>query len=377
VTASDGDREFADFSVAAKFVDGQVVLALQGEVDVLSAPEFGAFFETMIDRGHRSVVLDLSRLRFMDASGLAVIARGADRLEVTGGTLTIRTPMAMISRMLDITGFARLVQLEPGESAYGHPGPYLSDEAGEHLAAHRAPAHAYGVTKGMMTFASIHSDDELIDGALRLAVSLAGAVVGGADGVSVSLRRRGSLSTVAATDETVSRMDANQYDTGEGPCVDASTKGHRFVAESLASETRWPAFTPRARALGIASILSSPLLVKKRPVGALNIYSLTPSAFSARDQELASAFAAQASSLLGDAELRLSDNELSVRFQGALRAREVIAQAQGILMERESISEQAAYGALRRFSLNNGRPLYERAANIVASTRQGTTDPDG
>jgi AmiR/NasT family two-component response regulator len=55
----------------------------------------------------------------------------------------------------------------------------------------------------------------------------------------------------------------------------------------------------------------------------------------------------------------------------------VIAQAQGILMERESISEEDAYGALRRFSLRNGRPLYERAENIVASARQGPTDPDG
>jgi anti-anti-sigma factor len=374
MTDGDGDGGLADFSVAASFVDGQVVLALQGEVDVLTAPEFSAFFETMIDRGHRSVVLDLAGLRFMDASGLAVISRGADRLEVSGGTLTIRTPMAMIGRMLDITGFARLVQLQPGESTYGHPGPCLSDGSGEELVARRAPAHTYGMTKGMMTFASIHSDDELIDGALRLAVSLAGTVVGGADGVSVSLRRRGVLSTVAATDQTISRMDANQYQTGEGPCLDASTKGHWFLAESLESETRWPAFTPRARALGIQAILSSPLLVKERPVGALNIYSLTPSAFSVRDQELAAAFAVQASSLLGDAEMNLSDDELSVRFQGALRAREVIAQAQGILMERDGVSEKDAYGALRRFSLRNGRPLYERAENIVASTRPG---PDG
>jgi anti-anti-sigma factor len=363
------DRALSDFSVAASFVDGQVILALEGEVDVLSAPEFGAFFETMIDRGHRSVVLDLARLRFMDASGLAVIARGAGRLEVTGGTLTIRTPIAMIGRMLDITGFARLVELEPGQSAYGQLGPDPVDEG--------APTHSYGMTKGLTKFASIHSDDELIDGALRMAVSLAGVAVGGADGVSVSLRRRGILTTVAATDQTISTMDANQYQTGEGPCVDASTEGHWFHAESLERETRWPAFTPRARALGIQAILSSPLLVQEHPVGALNIYSLTPSAFSVRDQELAAAFAAQASSLLSDAEGNLSDDELSIRFQGALRAREVIALAQGVLMEREGLSEKDAYVALRRFSLGNGRPLSERAENVVASARRGPTDPDG
>ena len=241
----------------------------------------------------------------------------------------------------------------------------------------RAADPSYSMTKGITKFTSIHSDDEVIDGALRMAVSLAGAAVGGADGVSVSLRRRGILSTVAATDETISTMDANQYQTGEGPCVDASTTGHWFHAESLDNETRWPAFTPRARALGIRAILSSPLLVQKHPVGALNIYSLTPSAFSARDQELAAAFAAQASSILSEAETNLSDDDLSIRFQGALRAREVIAQAQGVLMEREGISEHDAYGALRRFSLHDGRPLTRGRSTSSASARRGPTDPDG
>jgi anti-anti-sigma factor len=368
------DRALSDFSVSASFTEGQVILALEGEVDVLSAPEFGAFFETMIDRGHRSVVLDLARLRFMDASGLAVIARGADRLEVTGGTLTIRTPIAVIGRLLDITGFARLVQLEPDECAYGQLGP---EQVADREPTGSNGMAGTGMTKGTTRFTSIHSDEDLIDGALRMAVSLATVAVGSADGVSVSLRRRGILMTVAATDRTISTMDANQYETGEGPCVDASTKGRWFHAESLENETRWPAFTPRARALGIQAILSTPLLVEDDPVGALNIYSLVPSAFSVQDQELAAAFAVQASSLLGDAAANLSDDDLSIRFQGALRAREVIAQAQGVLMERDGISEHDAYGTLRRFSLGNGRPLSERAANIVASTRRGPTEPDG
>jgi anti-anti-sigma factor len=371
------DRALTDFSIAASFTDGQVILALEGEVDVLSAPEFGAFFETMIDRGHRSVVLDLARLRFMDASGLAVIAQGADRLEVTGGTLTIRTPMALIGRMLDITGFARLVQLEPDQTTYGQLGP--EQTAGGDPTRSTDPTRTTGttgMTKATTSFTSIHSNDDLIDGALRMAVSLAGVAVRGADGVSVSLRRRGVLSTVAATDQTVSTMDANQYQTGEGPCVDASTLGRWFHAESLEDETRWPAFTPRARALGIHAILSTPLFVEEHPVGALNIYALVSSAFSVQDQKLAAAFAAQASSILGDAAANLGDDALSVRFQGALRAREVIALAQGILMEREGVSERDAYRALRRFSLRNGRPLSERAANIVASTRRGPTDHD-
>jgi len=91
------------------------------------------------------------------------------------------------------------------------------------------------------------ADPDVVDGVLRLVVALARASVGGADGVSVSLRRHGRLATVAASDQTISDMDASQYATGEGPCVDASVNGRWFHAESLDSETRWPAFTPRLK----------------------------------------------------------------------------------------------------------------------------------
>ena len=49
--------------------------------------------------------------------------------------------------------------------------------------------------------------------------------------------------------------------------MDASVKGRRFHAEALDTEMRWPAFTPKALALGINSILSSPLGASNTPVG--------------------------------------------------------------------------------------------------------------
>jgi anti-anti-sigma factor len=352
------DRLLVDFAVGATFEGDQAVLALGGEVDALTAPEFAAFFEAMLNRGHRSVVLDLAALRFMDASGLEVIAQGAERLEAAGGNLTIRTPGPMVRQLLGITGFARLVRVE-GEKSKG------PESVG-------AGSHPMGGE--LARFTPVRSHDEVVDGALRLAVSLAHAAVGGADGVSVSLRRHGHLSTVAATDETIARMDANQYDTGEGPCIDASVEGHWFHTEHLEREVRWPAFTPRARALGINSILSSPLLVEEKPVGALNIYSLTPSAFSPRDQELAAAFATETSSILRGVGSDVDDERLLARFQSALRARELIAQAQGVLMERDGLAEDEAYSSLRRFSLMHNRPLQERAHDIVSSTHRDRPD---
>ncbi|MGH9097674.1 MAG: GAF and ANTAR domain-containing protein, partial [Acidimicrobiales bacterium] len=232
------------------------------------------------------------------------------------------------------------------------------------------------LTQELRKVTSIPSNDEVINGALRLVVTLARATVGGADGVSVSLRRRGHLSTVAASDRTITDMDAGQYATGEGPCVDASVEGRWFHAESLDHEIRWPDFVPKARALGINSILSSPLMAHDVPVGALNIYSRTTAAFGPKDQELASIFATEASTILGDAGLDTTEEELARKLGEVLRTRQVIAQAQGILMERDGIGEHDAYTALRRFSVEHGSPLAQRALDIVQSVRRPPAGPE-
>jgi GAF domain-containing protein len=169
-------------------------------------------------------------------------------------------------------------------------------------------------------------------------------------------------------------MDADQYSTGEGPCVDASIAGRWFHAGSLDQETRWPAFTPKARALGISAILSSPLLARDRPVGALNIYSRTATAFAAKEQELAAMFATEASSILTHSEVHLTDDQLTGRLQGALRTREIIAEAQGVIMEREEVGEKEAFDMMCRSSRSSGRSLREGAMDVVDSTQRHRPD---
>jgi anti-anti-sigma factor len=363
-----------NFGVDATFVGTEAVLSVRGDIDNRSSLELGDFLDAAIELGHRFVVLDLEQVDFIDGSGLRTIGRAADQIDLSGGALTIRSTSGVVRRLLDAVGLAKLIPLELPDSNLvqlrSDPSPDLSGES--------LSTGSNGMTKSLRRVTGIHSDNEVIDGALQLAVTLARAAVGGADGVSVSLRRHGRLSTVAATDQTISVMDANQYATGEGPCIDASEQGHRFHAESLSSETRWPAFTPRAQALGIKAILSSPLLVQDRPVGALNIYSLTPAAFEPKDQELAWAFATETSRILESVGVDVTNDQLSDRFQAALRAREVIAQAQGVLMERQGIGENDAYNVLRRSSLESARPLHDQAEVTVSSTRlpQAERDPE-
>ena len=78
--------------------------------------------------------------------------------------------------------------------------------------------------------------------------------------------------------------------------------------------------------------------------------------------------------ILSDAQVDLTDQQLDDRMSLALRTRELISQAQGVIMHRDGIGEDMAYTKLRRESLQNGRPLRERAQEVVDSVRHR---PDG
>jgi anti-anti-sigma factor len=353
-----------------EFFGDEAVVELRGVLDELAVPGLGALLDSLIVGGHEVIVVELADLDYMTEAGAAVLAGANQRVTGLEGRLSIRSPSAAVRRLLGdagLAGFSRVDLPSTNEPALG-PEQVVSPSD-------RAPfTGAAGMAGGMVhdlhKVTAVPSNNDVVDGSLRLVVALAQATVGGADGVSVSLRRHGRLSTVAASDQTISDMDASQYATGEGPCVDASIKGRWFHVDSLDTETRWPAFIPRAKALGINAILSSPLMAADVPVGSINIYSRSVNAFEAGDQRLASVFATEASAILTDAGMDLADEERSARFQDALFTREIIAQAQGVLMERDGLTEDGAYAALRIHSQRTGQPLHRRAQDVTASTRR-------
>ncbi len=222
---------------------------------------------------------------------------------------------------------------------------------------------------------SMSANSDVVDAALGLVTALAATTVQGADGVSVTLQRHGQFVTVASTDDTVLGMDRHQYETGEGPCLDAATEGHWFHVESLAEEDRWPTFGPLAAEQGIASILSTPLMANDQSVGALNIYSNQAGAFGARQQQLAALFATQASKVLADAGAAVTDEQLKHSIAGALSGRQTLARAQGMIMARGQLPADLAAATLNRAARAQGLTVLEYAAQVIASS--GASDLAG
>jgi hypothetical protein len=100
------------------------------------------------------------------------------------------------------------------------------------------------------------------------------------------------------------------------------------------------------------------------------MYSRTATAFEIKDQKLAGVFATEASNVLAAAGVDIADDQLAGRFRLALRTREIIAEAQGVIMEREDIGDKEAFDVLRRSSGLSGKPLREEARDVIGSTHR-------
>ena len=112
--------------VSTRFVQGNMVVSVEGGLDHLNSHELGAALDAAADRPWWPVVLDLARCDFMSSAGLQVISRAAGRGQLLGTTMVVRSPSAMVRRLLSLTGLDELVRYEQPAA----PGP--DSAAGRH-----------------------------------------------------------------------------------------------------------------------------------------------------------------------------------------------------------------------------------------------------
>jgi hypothetical protein len=200
--------------------------------------------------------------------------------------------------------------------------------------------------------------------ALEELVRLAVAHVPGAGSASLTLRRRGRLTTEAATDETARRADRLQAQPGAGPGTDAAFDDPVYVTGDVGSDLRWPHWSRAVHLeLGVASVLWQrlALLGEAEAEAALTIYSARHNAFDERAAGMGRVLASHASLLVTATLARGRATNLA----RALESNREIGVAMGILMQQERISRDAAFDVLRAASQHSNRKLAEVAREVA------------
>lgn len=219
------------------------------------------------------------------------------------------------------------------------------------------------------TFAAVQSlllSTKTVDDLLAQLAKLAAGIVEPPASVGITVRREGRPITAATSDERAPRVDETQYESGEGPCLQALRAGSVVEVTDQRTDDRWPYYGKRASAHGVRRSLSLPLRVGAAPVGALNIYGFEqPGAFSDAERAAAEVFATQASTALTLLIRQVKQTEELEQLEQALSSRTVIDQAIGVLMGQQRCSAEAAFTLLRQHSQNTNRKLREVAAELI------------
>ncbi|MGH6654162.1 MAG: STAS domain-containing protein [Actinocrinis sp.] len=100
---------------------GRTVGELVGELDMYSAPRLREELLAVPAPAAYRVALDLSRLEFIDSSGLGVLIAAVKRARAGGGALCLIAPPPQVASMLRITGLDKVMPIVGGlDAAFAH-----------------------------------------------------------------------------------------------------------------------------------------------------------------------------------------------------------------------------------------------------------------
>ena len=102
-------------NISTAFADGRLTAYFAGELDQHEARSAMQSLDELLDANlPRDFVLDLSALRFMDSSGIALMIRLSRRMKAMGGRMWIENPAQQPKRVIDAAGIDRLIPVAAG-----------------------------------------------------------------------------------------------------------------------------------------------------------------------------------------------------------------------------------------------------------------------
>lgn len=176
----------------------------------------------------------------------------------------------------------------------------------------------------------------------------------------ITLHRGNQVFSAAATDDLVRQSDQAQHELGEGPCFDALSHGEAInrIADMNAFGTQWPSFAPRARSLGVGSMLGLLLYTdSEQDFGALNLYSSQRNAFTERSERVGWLLASHAAVLYASARTH-------AQLETALASRKDIGEALGLIMATYHLNEDQALQLLKKISQDRHMKLRDLARAV-------------
>lgn len=173
----------------------------------------------------------------------------------------------------------------------------------------------------------------------------------------------GTLQVIGASSPSAHLLDLFQVQNDQGPCQECSLTGIAVTDEELSETGKWPRFAELTRAQQFTAVYALPLRSRDVTIGALNLFATEQ--LSEGRLLVAQALADAATLSLLQIDPHVDLQIVIRRIHVAVKSRNTLEQAQGMIAQRFSIDAEQALVRIRNVSTQTHLNVIEVARSII------------
>jgi anti-sigma B factor antagonist len=108
VNGTTSQQHHEDLSIHVHLVEDTQVFELVGSLDIATSPTVRAALTSASERGNHRLIVDLTRVDFLDSTGLGALIGGQRRAKEFDGEVRLVAKEGQILRLLRITGLLKV-----------------------------------------------------------------------------------------------------------------------------------------------------------------------------------------------------------------------------------------------------------------------------
>jgi len=219
------------------------------------------------------------------------------------------------------------------------------------------------IVKAITKISEAITSDLYLEDILKLIVSVTAEVMGSKICSLMLVDKSKNELAVKATQSVSERYNKKpNIKLGEGIAGEVAKTGKPITVLDVRKDKRYMNRDIAVKEK-LCSLLSMPLMFRDNVIGVLNCYATKPRHFSPNEINILKSIANQAAIVIENFRLVVETKVIKEE----LESRKVIEKAKGILMKQENLSEEEAYGRIRKYSMDNRKSMREISEAIILS----------
>ena len=106
-----------DRTLVTREADGVTIVAVEGEIDVYTAPKLRDTITELVSAGVYHLIIDMEGVEFLDSTGLGVLVGGLKKVRAHDGSMQLICRQERLLKIFRITGLSKVFMIHASADA--------------------------------------------------------------------------------------------------------------------------------------------------------------------------------------------------------------------------------------------------------------------